>query len=253
MSKPAAKKHAETAAPSEQKLRQQVAACTLLLNDLGLLGYSGHVSARLPGRDALLIQSRDHPRASLGPDDLLVCELDGKMLSGPSDVRPPSEVYLHTELMRARPDINAVAHFHHDRTTTFTMVKGATIKLIKNHAIRWTGGIPVHPEPGHVNTHARGRALAKTLGAAHALQIRAHGQVICAETVPAVLVDSVTFIENAEAMILASALGHVLPLTAHEIADFQGSLNRSHFVGKAWEYYVTVARKRGVLPETWEI
>ena len=253
MSTTTAKKRAVIAEPSEQKLRQQVAACTLLLNDLGLLGYSGHVSARLPGRDALLIQSRDHPRASLGPDDLLICDLDGKMISGPPDVRPPSEVYLHTEIMRARPDVNAVAHFHHDRTTTFTMVEGATIKLIKNHAIRWTGGIPVHPEPGHVNSPARGRALAKTLGAAHALQIRAHGQVICAETVPAVLVDSVNFIENAEAMILASQLGRVLPLTAAEIADFQGSLNRGHFVGKAWEYYVTVARKRGVLPEGWEI
>jgi L-ribulose-5-phosphate 4-epimerase len=253
MSTTTAKKRAVIAEPGEQKLRQQVAACTLLLNDLGLLGYSGHVSARLPGREALLIQSRDHPRASLGPDDLLICDLDGKMISGPPDVRPPSEVYLHTEIMRARPDVNAVAHFHHDRTTTFTMVEGAAIKLIKNHAIRWTGGIPVHPEPGHVNSPARGRALAKTLGAAHAVQIRAHGQVICAETIPAVLVDSVNFIENAEAMILASQLGRALPLTAAEIADFQSSLNRGHFVGKAWEYYVTVAKKRGVLPEGWKI
>jgi L-ribulose-5-phosphate 4-epimerase len=40
---------------SEQALRFQVAAATLLLNDLGILGYSGHIGARLPGRDALLI------------------------------------------------------------------------------------------------------------------------------------------------------------------------------------------------------
>jgi ribulose-5-phosphate 4-epimerase/fuculose-1-phosphate aldolase len=224
-----------------------------MLNDLGLLGYSGHVSARLPSGDALLIQSRDHPRASLGPDDLLVCGLDGKMRSGSPGVRPPSEIYLHTEIMQARPDINAVAHFHHDRTTTFTMIEGGTIKLIKNHAIRWTTGIPVHPEPGHVNTPGRGQALARTLGPAHALQIRAHGQVICAESVPGVLIDSVNFIENAEAMILASQLGRVLPLTPAEIADFQASLTRDHFVGKAWGYYVTVARKHGVLPEGWEI
>jgi L-ribulose-5-phosphate 4-epimerase len=238
---------------SETRLRQQVAAGTLLLNDLGLLGYSGHVCARIPGREAIIIQSRDLPRSKLGPDDLLICDFDGKLLQGPPGVRPPSEIFLHTEILRARPDVNAVAHFHHDRTTAFTMVEGAALKLIKNHAIRWAGGIPVHPEPGHVNTPARGQALAVTLGGAHALLIRAHGQVVTAESVPAVLVDCATFIENAEAMILASQLGRVLPLTDAEIADFRSSLNRDHFVHKAWTYYVTLGRTRGVLPEAWEI
>ncbi len=237
----------------EWKLRQQVAACTLLLNDLGLLGYSGHVSARLPGRDAIVIQSRDQPRAKLGPDDLLVCDFDGKLIAGPNGVKPPSEIFLHTEILRARRDVNAVAHFHHDRATVFTMVENLALKPIKNHAVRWANGIPVHADPGHVNTPARGRALAATLGSANALLIRAHGQVIAAESVPAVLVDSVNFVENAEAMILASQLGRVLPLTATEIADFRASLDRNHFVGKAWSYYVTLGRGRGVLPEDWEI
>jgi L-ribulose-5-phosphate 4-epimerase len=211
----AGKRDAAAAGPSEQTLRGQVAACTLLLNDLGLLGYSGHVSARLPGQDAIVIQSRDLPRSQLGPDDLLICDFDGKLLEGPVGVRPPSEIFLHTEIMRARPDVNSVAHFHHDRTTVFTMVA--------------------------------------TLGKAHALLIRAHGQVIAAESVPAVLVDSATFIENAEAMILATQLGRVLPLTEAEIADFRESLHRDHFVSKAWEYYVALGRKRGALPEDWDL
>jgi len=251
----AANKRATTMPTDEAKLRQQVAACTLLLNDLGLLGYSGHVSARIPGRDAIVIQSRDQPRSSLAPRELLICDFDGKLLKGRAGagIKPPSEIFLHTEILRARSDVNAVAHFHHDRTTAFTMVKNAALKPIKNHAVRWANGIPVHPEPGHVNTPARGRALAATLGAAHALLIRAHGQVIAAESVPAVLVDSVNFVENAEAMILASELGRgrVLPLTEAEIADFRGSLNRAHFVDKAWTYYVTLGRGRGVLPATW--
>jgi L-ribulose-5-phosphate 4-epimerase len=242
-----------TARSDELSLRQQVAACTLLLNDLGLLGYSGHVSARLPGRDAIVIQSRDQPRSKLGPDDLLICDFDGRVLDGPAGTKPPSEIFLHTEILRTRKDVNAVAHFHHDRTTVFTMVENLTLKPIKNHAIRWAGGIPVHPEPGHVNSPARGRALAKTLGAAHALLIRAHGQIVTAESVPAVLVDCATFVENAEAMILACQLGRVLPLTDAEIADFRSSLTRGHFVDKAWDYYVTLGRQHGVLPAEWEI
>ncbi len=49
----------------EQKLREEVAACTLILNSLDILGYSGHVSARLPDGQHLLIQSFDQSRASL--------------------------------------------------------------------------------------------------------------------------------------------------------------------------------------------
>jgi hypothetical protein len=41
---------------SEQSLRVQVAAATLLLNDFGILGYSGHIGARLPGRDEELAE-----------------------------------------------------------------------------------------------------------------------------------------------------------------------------------------------------
>jgi hypothetical protein len=56
--------HDESAAV-ERRLREQVAACTLMLNELGILGYSGHVSARLPGGHGFLIQSFDQSRAAL--------------------------------------------------------------------------------------------------------------------------------------------------------------------------------------------
>jgi L-ribulose-5-phosphate 4-epimerase len=244
-------RHDGTSGAAERQLRQQVAACSLLLNDMGLLGYSGHVSARLPGRNAILIQTRNQPRSSLRPEDLLICDLDGKALAGPRGEIPPSEVFLHTEIMRARPDIGAIAHFHHDRTTAFTMVEGVVLQPVKNHAVRWASGIPVHADAGHVNSPERGRSLAKTLGACHAVLIRAHGQVITAETVPALLTDSVTFIENAEAMFDACQLGRVIPLNGDEIDSFQASLNRDLFVAKMWRYYVTNGQKSGLLPKTW--
>ena len=237
--------------PTEKGLREQVAACTLLLNDLGLLGYSGHVSARLPGREAFLIQSFDQSRASLKPADLLIYDFDGRMLKGPKGVRPPSEVFLHCEIFRARPDVNSVAHFHHDLTTVFTLVEGLALKPIKNHAVRWASGIPVHADPSHVSDAALGRALAETLGAHHALLIRAHGQVVAAESVPAVLIDSVHFVENAVAFYQAAALGKVLPLTAKEIDGFLHDFKRERHIPKLWKYYVSIGRNKGLLPKGW--
>jgi len=237
----------------EGTLREQVAACTLLLNDLGILGYSGHLTARVPGRDALLVQSFDQSRADLGPDDLLICNFDGSVEAGPAGLRPPAEVYLHCEIFRARGDVHAVAHFHHDVATVFTLVDGIPLKPIKNHAARWASGIPIHPDPSHVNTPALGRAAATSLGRHHAMLLRAHGQVVTAETVPAVLVDCVHFVENAEAMYRAATLGSVVPLSGDEIAGFLRAFDRSRHIAKLWTYYVGRGRASGLLPAAWAL
>jgi L-ribulose-5-phosphate 4-epimerase len=234
-------------------MRERVAACTRLLHDLGILGYSGHVSARLPGRDAFLVQPLDQSRATLRPDDLLICDFDGTAVAGPTGVRPPSEVYLHGEILRARRDVHAVAHFHDDLTTVFTLVDGVTLKPVKNHAARWASGIPVHPDPSHIGDPALGRAVARSLGTHHAVLLRAHGQVVTAETVPAVLVDCVHFVENAETMYRAASLGSVMPLTADEIAGFLRAFDRDRHVAKLWSYYVARGRASGLLPATWAL
>lgn len=238
---------------SETTLRQQIAACTLLLNDLAILGYSGHVSARLPGRDAFLIQPVDQSRAALAPEHLLVCDFDGKTLAGPAGLKPPSERFIHCEILRTRRDVNAVAHFHHDIATIFTLVEGAHLAPIKNHAVRWASGIPVHPDPSHVSSPALGRAVAATLGPHHALLIRAHGQIVAAESVPALLIDSVHFTENAETMYRAAALGRAIPLSAEEIAAFASDFDRASHVVKLWKYYVGIGRAKRLLPEAWQL
>ncbi len=238
---------------AERRLREEIAASTLILNDLRILGYSGHLSARLPGPDAFLIQPFDQSRASLTPDDLLVCNLAGEKIAGPSGVKPPSEVHIHSEILKARADVNAVAHFHHELTTVFTLGEGAELKPIKNHAVRWADGIPVHRDPSHVSDPALGRGLAATLGPHHALLIRAHGQVITAESVPAVLIDSIHFVENAEVMYQAASLGRPIPLSTAEIADFLRDFDRARHIAKLWKYYVGRGRASGLLPTDWEL
>jgi L-ribulose-5-phosphate 4-epimerase len=240
-------------ADTENQLRDEVAACTLLLNDLDILGYSGHVSARLPQRDRFLIQAYDQSRASLRPGDLMVCDLDGKVVAGPKGLKPPSERFLHCEILRDRADVDAVAHFHHDLTTAFTLVEGVELRALKNHAVRWADGIPVHADPSHVSSPALGRAVARSLGDRHGLLIRAHGQVVVAETVRALLIDCVHFVENAEAMYRAAALGRVLPLSAGEVTAFLDDFDRDRHVAKLWKYYVGIGRAKHLLPAEWEL
>jgi L-ribulose-5-phosphate 4-epimerase len=235
----------------ETKLRHQVAAVSLMLNAENILGYSGHVSVRLPGRDEFLIQPVDQSRAALRPEHLLVCGMDGKSRERSNSARPPSEVFIHTEIFRARPDVNAIAHFYHDLTTTFSLVEGVALAPNKNHAVRWESGIPTHPDPSHVSSPELGRAVADTLGPHQALLIRAHGQVVVAEDLPSLLADCVHFVENAEALYRAATLGKVKPLTTKEMEAFHDDFHHGQHAAKLWSYYLGKAEADGVIPEAW--
>jgi len=211
-------------------IQRQVAACTLILNREGILGYSGHVSARLPDTNTFVIQPIDTPRSDLTPEELITLDLDLNILDNPGGEKPPAETVLHAEILRARPDINSVAHFHHDLANSFTLIEGGALVPVKNHAIRWRNGMPVHPDPAHVAHKHQGEAVAKTLGACHAMQIRAHGQIITGESVPAVLTDSVHFVENALAQYNAQAIGTLKPLSEADMDSFAREFKRPRHI-----------------------
>jgi L-ribulose-5-phosphate 4-epimerase len=237
---------------AEIYLRRQVAACTRILNGEDILGYSGHVSARLPDRpDVILIQSFDQSRAEVAPDDLLVVGLDGDVHSAPEGVSPPDEVSIHLEILRARPDVNSVLHFHPDLPVLFTLVEGAELRPIMNHAYRWASGIPVHPDASKIVKPAQARALAETLGESHAALMRAHGAVVLSESVPALLVDAVHFVENADALYRASLLGKPKFLSEDEMVEVAKKQGRPRHIDKLWSYYVNKALVAGTLPEAW--
>ena len=62
--------------------------------------------------------------------------------------------------------------------------------------------------------------------------------MITAESVPAVLIDSVHFVENAETMYRATPLGPVIALSETEMAGFLRDFDRPRHIAKLWEYYV---------------
>ena len=238
-------------ANSETRPRRLIAAATRLLNAEGILGYSGHVSTRLG--DGLLIQPFNTSRAALAPDNLIPCDMAGAALDPAGADKPPSEIFIHTEIYRRRGDVAAIVHFHPETATLFTLSDGPALVPVKNHAIRWASGIPTYPDPGHVNSPALGAELAEVLGECNAALMRAHGAVLVAESVPAVMVDAVHFEENAEAEYRAAQLGNVQPLSAAEIAAFSGRFDRDRHVAKLWAYYVARGLDSGVLPADWRL
>jgi ribulose-5-phosphate 4-epimerase/fuculose-1-phosphate aldolase len=233
-------------------LRVQIAALTRLLHKEGILTYSGHASVRVPGRDAFMIQSINDSRASIEPGGFLVCDLDCNVLEGPAGQRPPLEVFIHSEILRARPDAQAVVHTHSDLAAMFTMLEGIELALMKSHAHRWASGVPTHPDPSHIKTAGQGEELARSLGDHHGALLRAHGGVLVAESLPALLVDAVHFEENARAHYQAATVGKIKPLTRAEL-DLLATAdnNREQHCFKLWSHYAGMGLEDGTLPRDW--
>lgn len=235
----------------ETRLRQQVAAATRILQSLGVLGYSGHISVRTGTGATFLVQPRDTSRARLAPDDLCVLDLAGTVVAEGSGV-PPAEKVIHTAILKARPDVGAVFHFHPENATLLTLAEGARFVPVKNHAFRWRDGVPVHGHAGHVKTDEDGAALAAAMGPHHACLLRAHGAVVVAEDVPSLMVDAIHFEENAAALIKIMSFAKPKPMTDAEMDDMAKTFNREVHVAKLWDYYLGMAREQGAIPADWD-
>ena len=231
-------------APTENTLREQLVDCTRMMVMAELLDYSGHISARLPGTDRILIPRRDASRAGITVDDIVVVSLDDKVLEGKGPA--PTETAIHTGVYRARPDVAVVSHGHPPMSTLFTMVDRPMV-AIRNYGYRFVG-IPIHPDPTHIRTAEQGDAVARTLGQCDCCLLRGHGSVVTALSVPQVFLDSLEMEENARSTVHASGLGSLRPITPEEATLLKDSFSRNDYrTRKVWDHYRYKAGLAGLL------
>lgn len=233
-----------------QKVAAEVAAATRMLVMEEILDYAGHISTRVPGEEAFVIQRRTDLRAEVEPGNLLLVGYDGKVKAG--NGKPPSETAIHTEILKARPDVQSVLHCHMEIAIAFTLMEGVKLMPMRARASRWRSGIPTHPDPSHIKNLDQGQELANTLGKHHAALMRAHGMVLVAESTQALMIDAVHFKMNAQAQMLALQAGaKPVPLNEMEIQQILRMETRDHHIGKLWNYYVRKGIASGEVPAAW--
>ena len=236
--------------PVDQQ-RVAIAACTRMFHHLKILDHSGHVSVRLPNDGGFLIQAVGTSRGKLEPKDIFTLGLDGEILDGPAGTVPAAEFHIHSEIYKARPEMNAVLHAHPKVPILFTIAEGAKLIMVLNHAYRWRNGVPVHPDSAHIDTVELGRDMVATMGDANAVLLRAHGIVLASENIQSLLIDGIHFDRNAQALFEATSLGKPIPMSDAEFDIFEERFDRAKHGAKLWHHYATSAIEAGVLPEAW--
>ncbi|HNA53065.1 MAG TPA: class II aldolase/adducin family protein [Anaerolineales bacterium] len=106
---------------SEAELRLAIIECGRIAYERHLVtSNDGNISARMLDGNILITPS-GISKGRLNPDDMLVVDLEGKVLSSRPDRKPSSETPMHLEVYKQRPDVRGVLHAHPIYATTLTV------------------------------------------------------------------------------------------------------------------------------------
>jgi len=216
----------------EQISKDIVSACRILTDKRLVEGF-GHVSARIPDTDRFLLT----PRIGLAlvqANDILTMNLDGEVVEG--HLAAPSEAWLHTAIMKAKPRINAIARIH-ARVANIFSVTDRRLEPVHNHGSFFAGGVPVYNTPDLITTPKLGAEVAQTIGAGPALLLRGNGQVTVGRTIPEAVMMAIYLEEAAEILYGALQIGRPIPLTLDESQQRQVEALPPVDLERAWNYF----------------
>jgi HCOMODA/2-hydroxy-3-carboxy-muconic semialdehyde decarboxylase len=190
-----AKTFTRTAAPRRQAparrldpaLVDDLVAANRTLARLGVLDAFGHISMRDPRDLNRYLISRSIAPESITGADILVLDLD----SQPVDPKDQGtllyrERFIHGEIYKARPDVNAVVHSHSPTVVPFTVTRAKLRPLLHNAGFLGLG-VPLFEIRKHAGdgtdlmilTPNLGKDLAKKLGKdAAVVLMRGHGDSV---------------------------------------------------------------------------
>ncbi len=226
-------------------LKEKLAHACRMLEMIGLINYSGHISARLPGSRTFYIHPVDLPRSEVKPQDMIEVDLQGKALPGQGN-KPPGETPIHAAVYQHREDVNSVLHMH-PHYSIIPGVVGRDLITVCHHGSIFGAVVPLYPDSQKIINFEQAHRMANILGQARAVIMKGHGAVVAEVSVEAVFLAAINLEENARLLVEASAIGEPIPLPEEEIRRAASSTFQPISIRKSWTYFMEKAKKQGVL------
>jgi ribulose-5-phosphate 4-epimerase/fuculose-1-phosphate aldolase len=198
----------------------------------------GHVSCRVPGSDRVLILGHIHSEgrnlADTDVDDIVTIDLEGNFIEG--RIEAVDERYAHTEVYKARPDVQAVIHAHPPMATAFG-IAGVHILPVGNRGGIFAPHVPILTYDKQIDTPERGRMVMETIGQGCAVVLKNHGVVVTSDTIENVCITLFALEETAQLHWRAAQLGKVEPISNSEVRSVMTGTRYEEFFSHVWGHY----------------
>lgn len=209
--------------PEEWQARVDLAACYRLFDLYGLSDMTAnHISVRVPGEDAFLINPYGMLYEEITASSLIKLDEHGNVLLTPDfgdlgyGVNRAGYV-IHSAIHAARPDVGCVAHTHTPAGMAVSALECGVLPLTQT-AMRFSSAA-YHAFEGVVLDDAEKASLLHDLGEGNYLVLRNHGLLVATTTVAEGFNAMQRFEQVCIAQLMTLACGQTLVPVAPEIVE----------------------------------
>lgn len=226
-------------------LRDKVAiSCNILAIEGHWDNILGHVSARVPGENAMLMKPHSYGFEEIRPYHIIKVDFDGTKIEG--DYERHSEVFIHTEIYKARPDVNCVIHSHPPYATAFGSLR-QPLRPVSHEGSIFHDGLPLFDYTTIlIRTPELGVKLAEKLEGARAVLMKNHGTTVVAESVETATLYAIFLEKACRIQLLAAAAGDPAWSSDDEAREKYDQIYTPHRLGSMWDYFVRRAKRLAI-------
>jgi L-fuculose-phosphate aldolase len=203
----------------EEQLRADIVEAGRRMYARGYVASNdGNISARIDDR-RLITTPKSVSKGFMTPDMMVIVDYDGQKVTGDRD--PSSELPMHLEIYRNRPDVGAVVHAHPPLATGFAVAGIPLTRAVLAEVITTLGSIPI-AEYGTPSTAELPEAVRKYIKAHDGMLLANHGAVTCGPSVMAAYYKMETIEHFAKISLVARLLGREHLISREEVERLQG-------------------------------
>jgi len=231
---------------SHKLIKQQLIVAGKVLVAEGQDDFTrGHISFRLPDNPGLFFMKAH----SIGLDEIttaniLTIDLDGRVVAGAA--RRHSEVFIHSEILKARPDVNCVIHTHPTYSIALSAT-GRTLKCYSQPGALFYEALGVYDDTIYlIRDAAMGAGVARALGQGRAVLLKNHGVAVTGATIAEAVIGTIMLENGAQVQLAAEAAGEVAPeFSRAEIERLKAAISQPEQFEINFDYLARRVQRRG--------
>ena len=177
----------------------------------------GNISVRLDA-ERLLMTPKSVCKGFMTPDMMCITDLEGRKLQGDRD--PSSEMLMHLEVYRQRPDVRAVVHAHPPIATGFAVAGIPLNRAVLAEVLTTLGSIPI-AEYATPSTKELPAAVRKYVKAHDGMLLANHGALTLGADLFSAYYKMETIEHFAKISLVARLLGNENLLAREEVERLQ--------------------------------
>lgn len=205
--------------PTDDQVKADIVEVGRRLWERGYVASNdGNISVRVDER-RLITTPKSVSKGFMTPDMMVTTDLAGKKLAGDRD--PSSELKMHLQVYRDRPDARAVVHAHPPTATGFAVAGIPLDRAVLAEVVTTLGSIPI-AEYATPSTDELPLACSKYLKAHDGLLLANHGALAIGPDLFTAYYRMETIEHFARISLVTRTLGHENLLSREEVGRLQG-------------------------------